>query len=92
MFVVRNRAGEVAALLGDVERIRQERRKAKQNRSKYAGTGGGGGMSFITSGGSKYGGFGSEDVGAGGGGGGGGGGGSSWNRDYDNGDGELSCT
>ncbi|WVR09690.1 hypothetical protein IAU60_006765 [Kwoniella sp. DSM 27419] len=67
---VRNRASEIALLLGDVDRIRTERRKAKANKSKYRGTGNDGGMSFVTAGGSRYGGFGSDSLGAGGGGGG----------------------
>jgi epsin len=82
-FQVRNRAKELADLLGDVDRIRQERRKAKQNRSKYQGvgggpgmgSGGGGGMSFQSMTGSRYGGFGSDEYPARMGGGGGGGGG-----------------
>ena len=49
-------------LLGDVEKIRQERRKAKANRTKYQGQGNDGGMSFVSSGGSRYGGFGSESA------------------------------
>ena len=68
VVTVRNRASEVAGLLGDVDRIRQERRKAKGNRSKYQGQGNDGGMSFVTAGGSRYGGFGSDSVGGGGGG------------------------
>ncbi|KAG1715713.1 hypothetical protein ID866_1429 [Astraeus odoratus] len=55
---VRNRARELAELLSDVENIRLERRKAKANRHKYTGTGNDP-MSF-TSGGSRYGGFGSD--------------------------------
>jgi epsin len=66
---VRNRASEIAALLGDVEKIRTERRKAKANKNKYQGQGNDGGMSFVTATGSRYGGFGSESVSAGGGGG-----------------------
>ena len=61
---VRNRSSEIALLLADVEKIRQERRKAKANKSKYRGTGNDGGMSFVTSGGSRYGGFGSETLGS----------------------------
>jgi len=61
---VRNRSSEIALLLSDVEKIRQERRKAKANKSKYQGTGNDGGMSFVTSGGSRYGGFGSETLGS----------------------------
>lgn len=58
---VRNRSKELTELLGDVDRIRAERRKAKANRNKFGGVEGGlsGGFS---SGGSKYGGFGSEDT------------------------------
>ncbi|CAE6456960.1 unnamed protein product [Rhizoctonia solani] len=84
---VRNRAKEIAELLSDVEKIRSERRKAKTNRNKYTGTGSDG-LSF-SSGGGRYGGFGSESLGYGGGGGGGesgggsgGGGGSSYDREY----------
>lgn len=68
---VRNRAKELVELLSDVEKIRIERRKAKANRNKYTGVGndgGYGGMSFST-GGSRYGGFGSDSLGGGGGGG-----------------------
>lgn len=52
--------------------MRQERRKAKANRSKYTGVGSdamSSGMSF-NAGGSRYGGFGSESLGGGGGDGG----------------------
>lgn len=58
---VRNRSKELTELLGDVDRIRAERRKARTNRNKFGGVEGGlsGGLS---SGGSKYGGFGSEDT------------------------------
>ncbi|SLM34043.1 Epsin-like, N-terminal [Lasallia pustulata] len=61
---VRNRAKELAELLGDVDRIRAERKKARANRNKFGGVEGGatgGGMSS----GSRYGGFGSEEAGAG---------------------------
>lgn len=62
MFLpVRNRARELVELLSDVETIRAERRKAKVNRGKYIGTGNDP-MSF-TSGGSRYGGFGSDNAG-----------------------------
>ncbi|KAI0793022.1 hypothetical protein BC629DRAFT_339498 [Irpex lacteus] len=81
---VRNRSKELVELLGDVEKIRAERRKAKANKSKYIGTGNDA-MSF-TSGGSRYGGFGSDSLGYGGGsssyGGGGGGSGGSYGGDY----------
>ena len=58
---VRNRAKELADLLGDVDRIRAERKKARQTRGKYTGLEGGPG---------RYGGFGSDSTYAGGGGGG----------------------
>ncbi|CAK5284471.1 unnamed protein product [Mycena citricolor] len=70
---VRNRAKEIVELLSDVDKIRTERRKAKANKSKYTGAGSDG-LSF-SSGGGRYGGFGSESMGYGGSGGGGGGGG-----------------
>jgi hypothetical protein len=57
---VRNRAKELAELLSDSDKIRAERRKSKQTKSKYTGVGsdesGFGGT------GKKYGGFGSEDL------------------------------
>ncbi|KAL7423875.1 Epsin-3, clathrin recruitment and traffic between the Golgi and endosome [Cryptotrichosporon argae] len=59
---VRNRAQEIAALLSDVDKIRTERRKAKANKNKYQGTGNDG-LSFRTASGSRYGGFGSEELG-----------------------------
>ena len=62
-FIVRNRSKELVELLADVEKIRQERKKAKANRSKYVGTGNDG-YSFGGSGG-RYGGFGSELTGGG---------------------------
>ncbi|KAJ1303294.1 hypothetical protein OPQ81_011491 [Rhizoctonia solani] len=79
---VRNRAKEIAELLSDVEKIRAERRKAKANRNKYTGTGNDG-LSF-SSGGGRYGGFGSESLGYGGGGGG------SYDREYSSGAGGSS--
>ncbi|KAH9932729.1 ENTH-domain-containing protein [Epithele typhae] len=60
---VRNRSKELVELLGDVEKIRGERRKAKANKHKYTGTGNEA-MSF-SSGGSRYGGFGSDSYGDG---------------------------
>ncbi|QRV77722.1 epsin amino-terminal-like (ENTH) domain protein [Ceratobasidium sp. AG-Ba] len=79
---VRNRAKEIAELLSDVDKIRQERRKAKANRNKYTGVGNDGGMSFTTASGSRYGGFGSDSAGYSGGGGGGGSGyGGGYDRD-----------
>ena len=62
---MRNRSKELVELLGDVDKIRAERRKAKANKSKYTGTGNDA-LSF-TSGGSRYGGFGSDSLGYGGG-------------------------
>lgn len=59
---VRNRSKELAELLGDVDRIRGERKKARANRNKFGGVEGGA-MSGGTSSGSRYGGFGSEDAG-----------------------------
>ncbi|ATY63558.1 epsin-3 [Cordyceps militaris] len=53
---VRNRAKELAELLGDVERIRTERKKARATKSKYTGVEGGT---------SRYGGFGPESSGGG---------------------------
>lgn len=62
---VRNRAKELAELLSDVDRIRNERKKARANKAKYTGVEGGGGGGFSSS--SRYGGFGSESGGYGGG-------------------------
>lgn len=63
---VRNRARELAELLGDIEKIRQERKKAKANRTKFTGvssdTIGYGGFSG-SSGSSQYGGFGNDSYG-----------------------------
>ena len=59
---VRNRAKELAELLGDVDRIRSERKKARANKAKYTGVEGGtGGFSS-----GRFGGFGSESSGYGG--------------------------
>ncbi|KAK3393255.1 hypothetical protein B0H63DRAFT_14743 [Podospora didyma] len=77
---VRHRAKELAELLGDVERIRAERKKARANKQKFTGHAGGtaamGGFSGGSS--SRYGGFGSDTAGFGGGSGGGGGGSSTY--------------
>jgi len=73
--VVRNRSKELVELLADIDKIRRERKEAKANRSKYVGTGNDG-FSF-SSGGGRYGGFGSDSLGGGGGGGGG-----SYSGDY----------
>ncbi|KAJ5628935.1 hypothetical protein N7490_011163 [Penicillium lividum] len=64
---VRNRSSELVKLLGDVDQIRTERKKARANRNKFSGFEGGmnvGGMSSGSSG--RYGGFGSETMGYGG--------------------------
>ncbi|KAL9935626.1 hypothetical protein V8E36_005203 [Tilletia maclaganii] len=87
---VRNRAKELAELLGDVERIRAERRKARANKNKYQGHG----TDFGGAGSGRYGGFSSESYYAGqaGGGGSGSGGGGDYDRrgssfdEYDAGD------
>ncbi|KAF9097909.1 Epsin-3, clathrin recruitment and traffic between the Golgi and endosome [Mortierella sp. AD031] len=65
---VRNRAKEFAEMLSSVDRIKEERKKAKANRNKYVGSEGGGGGFAGT--GSKYGGFGSDSYYEGGSGGG----------------------
>ncbi len=67
-LAVRQRAKEVTELLGDLDRLRSERRKAKANRSKYVGTGNDASNPSFYSGGSRYGGFGSDSLGGGGGG------------------------
>lgn len=63
---VRNRAKELAELLGDVERIRAERKKARANKAKYTGVEGGSMGGGFSGGSSRYGGFGSESGGFGG--------------------------
>jgi epsin len=61
---VRNRAKELADLLSDVDRIRAERKKARATRNKYTGVEGGAGLGGgLSTGGSRYGGFGSEESG-----------------------------
>ncbi|KAI1492577.1 ENTH-domain-containing protein [Biscogniauxia mediterranea] len=67
---VRNRAKELAELLGDVDRIRAERKKARANKAKYTGVEGGAMSGFSGSSG-RYGGFGSDSAGYGGSSGGG---------------------
>ncbi len=63
---VRNRSRELVEMLSDVEKIRAERRKAKLNKNKYTGVGSDGtGMSFESSGGGRYGGFGNDSFGGG---------------------------
>lgn len=64
---VRNRAKELAELLGDVDRIRSERKKARATKNKYTGVEGGTFSGGFSSG--RYGGFGSESAGYGGSGG-----------------------
>lgn len=73
---IRNRSQELAKLLGDVDAIRSERKKAKANRNKFGGFEGGMGAGGFTgghsggfsgdSGGFGSGGFGSEQTGYGG--------------------------
>jgi epsin len=62
---VRNRAKELAELLGDVDKIKVERKRAKHNRNKYTGASSG---SAFEGGSARYGGFGSESSYSGGGG------------------------
>ncbi|KAJ8660143.1 hypothetical protein O0I10_004002 [Lichtheimia ornata] len=69
---IRNRAKEIVELLNDTDKIRSERKKARQNRNKYQGVGsdsiGGMGMMSgggIGGGGSRYGGFGSDGLSSG---------------------------
>lgn len=64
---VRNRSSELVKLLGDVDQIRTERKKARSNRNKFSGFEGGmnvSGMNSASSG--RYGGFGSDSIGYGG--------------------------
>lgn len=64
---VRNRSSELVKLLGDVDQIRTERKKARSNRNKFSGFEGGmnvSGMNSASSG--RYGGFGSDSMGYGG--------------------------
>ncbi|KAM0256948.1 hypothetical protein ACHAQJ_004649 [Trichoderma viride] len=70
---VRNRAKELAELLGDVERIRSERKKARVTKNKYTGAEGGMGLGggFSSGGSGRFGGFGNESSYGGGGSGGG---------------------
>ena len=63
---VRNRSGELVKLLGDVDAIRQERKKSRSNKNKYSGVEGGAGLGSGLSTGPRYGGFGSEQAGYGG--------------------------
>lgn len=63
---VRNRSQELTKLLGDVDAIRAERKKARANRNKFRGMAGGLAAYGGFSGGSGFGGFGSDDAGFGG--------------------------
>jgi len=63
---VRNRSKELTDLMGDVDRIRTERKKARASRGKYGGVEGGAGLGGSTSSAGRYGGFGSEQGGYGG--------------------------
>ncbi|KAI2729964.1 hypothetical protein CBS147354_1349 [Penicillium roqueforti] len=65
---VRNRSSELVKLLGDVDQIRTERKKAKNNRNKFSGFEGGmgAGAGMSSSGSGRYGGFGSDSMGYGG--------------------------
>ncbi|KAJ5748469.1 uncharacterized protein N7511_010165 [Penicillium nucicola] len=63
---VRNRSSELVKLLGDVDQIRTERKKAKNNRNKFSGFEGGMGAGMNSSGSGRYGGFGSDSMGYGG--------------------------
>lgn len=62
---VRNRSKELADLLGDVDKIRTERKKSRTTKNKYGGVEGGAGASVGGGGSSRYGGFGSESAGQG---------------------------
>ncbi|MCO5610577.1 hypothetical protein L7F22_064816 [Adiantum nelumboides] len=83
---VRNRAKEISELLSDVERIRQERRRARANKAKYQGASN---SDFVPGSGSgRYGGFGSDSYYGGSGGAGGsssfsGGGGGAQRESFD---------
>ena len=59
LCLVRQRSKEIVELLSDLEKVRQERRKAKANRNKYIGTGN---DSMNFSSGGRYGGFGSDSL------------------------------
>ncbi|KAK4626298.1 ENTH domain-containing protein [Fulvia fulva] len=63
---VRNRSKELTDLLSDVDRIRQERKKARTTKNKYGGVEGGAGLGsggFSSGSSGRYGGFGSESAG-----------------------------
>lgn len=59
---IRNRAKELTLLLGDVERIRNERKKARSSKVKYGGIGNDGSGGGFGGTGKKYGGFGSDSL------------------------------
>ncbi|RJE19291.1 hypothetical protein PHISCL_08379, partial [Aspergillus sclerotialis] len=64
---VRNRSSELVKLLGDVDMIRTERKKARANRNKFSGFEGGMNVgSGLSSTGGRYGGFGSDSMSFGG--------------------------
>ncbi|OQD77864.1 hypothetical protein PENDEC_c002G01576 [Penicillium decumbens] len=63
---VRNRSSELVKLLGDVDLIRAERKKARANRNKFGGFEGGIGVGGRSSSSGRYGGFGSDSMGYGG--------------------------
>ncbi|KAJ5574281.1 uncharacterized protein N7459_008708 [Penicillium hispanicum] len=63
---VRNRSSELVKLLGDVDQIRSERKKARSNRNKFGGFEGGMGVGGGMSSSGRYGGFGSDSMGYGG--------------------------
>jgi epsin len=62
---VRNRAKELAELLGDIEKVKSERKKAKGNRNKYTGVSSTTSLGYSGSA-SRYSGFGGESDGYGG--------------------------
>lgn len=62
---VRNRSKELSDLLSDVDKIRQERKKARANKTKYSGVEGGAGLGGgLPTSSNRYGGFGSEAPGS----------------------------
>ncbi|KAJ6106346.1 ENTH domain-containing protein [Penicillium capsulatum] len=63
---VRNRSSELVKLLGDVDQIRTERKKARANRNKFSGFEGGMNVGSGMGSSSRYGGFGSDSMGYGG--------------------------
>ncbi|KAI8817242.1 uncharacterized protein EV422DRAFT_542067 [Fimicolochytrium jonesii] len=84
---IRHRAKEILELLNDNERIKSERKKAKENKQKYTGMASNSSYSYGSGGeggggsGSRYGGFGSDSYGGSGGGGGPSYGGGGYGRD-----------